>query len=701
MTRQEAAQFARDELNRHNLSTWGVRINPAGDSPFLGLCSYKDRCIILSGYHIDMHPTDSVKNTIRHEIAHALTPGQAHNDVWRDKAREIGCDNTSPCSNLSLNSDVIDAIRSGATVEVTFEEEIIRHPRYKITRLQDKCPHCGKIAKTLRESTIHDPNPDKPDQKYIFLECGHLVVKNIPKGTPFHTLQMGGDPNCNHEWNKNKCMKCGRFRPYQFQIEGMRFLEMGLSINKGAACFDEMGLGKTIQTGFLKFHPEWLPAVIFATNSSRYQWVKFLVNWLGDEFVPQLIKTSNDILIPGLKFYICGYDMIVPKIRKNKKTGKDIVSGFDIQKFIDRGIKTVVLDECQKIKNVDSSRTQMVRRVVKNTKVVPLSGTPWNNRGSELFPVFNMMDPYKFSSEEGFKQKWVARHWVGNRLVEGGIKNVKLFRDFTKDIAIRRERLEVLPELPTVNRTKIYIPLNELEEKMYDEAVGEFVTWYEQEEANTSGMSIIGKMQRMRHIVALAKLPYTESYVDEFVEETDRKLVVFVHHKDVHAILYNNLREKVNSSDKELAALYQGIPILQLVAEQNAEQRAAIQDQFNQSKRAILIASEFVAGEAINLQTGSDCVMHERQWNPGNEEQAEGRFIRIGQEAKSVSAAYAEAEMTIDQQMDAIVERKRLQFHEAMNRGEMPVWSEAGLAKELAEAVVNAYRQKKGKGRAA
>ena len=58
----------------------------------------------------------------------------------------MGCDNVSPCSNLSFTPEAIDAIRSGATLEVEIDEQVIRTPRYKITRLQDKCVECGKVA---------------------------------------------------------------------------------------------------------------------------------------------------------------------------------------------------------------------------------------------------------------------------------------------------------------------------------------------------------------------------------------------------------------------------------------------------------------------------------------------------------------------------------------------------------------------------
>ena len=128
MERKAAAELLRAELNKYGLTDWSVRLNQNADSRFLGLCSYKDKCIILSAHHIDIHPDVDVINTIKHEVAHALCQGHGHDEVWAAKAREIGCDNTLPCSNLSLSADVIDAIRSGANVEVTFETQVIRTP---------------------------------------------------------------------------------------------------------------------------------------------------------------------------------------------------------------------------------------------------------------------------------------------------------------------------------------------------------------------------------------------------------------------------------------------------------------------------------------------------------------------------------------------------------------------------------------------
>lgn len=700
MDRTSASQFARKALDKNGLLDWGVRLTTDPLVPFLGKCMYQDKCIILNAHHIDIHPEAEVIDTIWHEVAHALCPKHGHDAVWQEKARELGCTNTFPCSHLDLPAHVIDAIRSGHTVEVIVEEreikQVVRNVTHKVTRLQDKCPECGKVA--VEKFAIDTVDKEGNQVRLITLDCFHIVKRIIPKATPFESFVSNGwkpeIKNCKHQWTKNTCDVCGENRLFNFQVIGARAAEAGLASQKGFGIFDDMGLGKTNQAIAVTYFGKYKHTMVVTKSAIKFQWFKAFITWAGPDYLAQTISTSRDFLFPGMKVYIIPYDLL---------------RRFPREKLHALNIDLVILDEVQQIKNPDSSRTQEVRKLVSanpECKVLELSGTPWKNRGGEFFPALNLIDPIKFHSHQGYLDTWVEYYYEGSKRKMGGIKNPKKFREYTQNLLIRREYEEVMDEYPSINRTKMPVQLDSLQQSTYDESVGDFVKWYNEyviggEEDKISSIELLAKMSRMRHITGLAKIPATLGFIEQFVEDTDRKLVVFVQHKDVGVLMYGaltNTSKETNPDWYELARTLEmeGVKVFKYGAEHTGKPEGTdIQDAFNATQRCIMIASTIACGEGLNLQTCSDSILHERQWNPQNEDQATpGRFRRIGQKAKIINITLPEAEDTIDEHLDYIVEGKRGRYHVVMNKGEQPKWNESEFARELAAMIVSKHQAK-------
>lgn len=667
MERTKATKFLRDTLDKNGLPDWHIRLTTDLTKSFLGLTSYKDKTIILNAHHIDTHPEIEVIDTIYHEVAHALLPSyHAHDEVWQAKAKELGAKPVA-CRNLSFSPQVIDAIRSGADVEVTFESETIQinTPKYKISRLQDKCPTCGKPAKEIFRK-------ESAGFITITLECFHLIIKESDSKSPFESLIFDLPPfQCNHKWNKTICEKCNAKRLYPYQIEGARFLEKS---NGRAAIFDQMGLGKTIQAlAYLKFNPAKRPFLWVTKSGIKYQHVAEIRRILGQDLLISIIDSSKDPIYKGFDAYVIGYDLF---------------RNLSLESIKKLNLQAVILDECQAIKNPDSSRTQAIRNVVREIpSIIPLSGTPWKNRGNEFFVVLNILDPKLFYSYAHFIHTDCHEYYEGNKKRIGGIADPEKFKKKIAHLAIRRERNEVMPELPAINRVRLSTRLEGPSKRLYKEEENRLLEVAKAaiidgtEDSSEVKQSLRGFLLIMRQIVGLAKVPVTIEFAKEFLEETDRKLVIFVHHIEVGNLIFSQLIEFCSTQGYD--------PPLQLTGGLSSEERFEIQQKFNNQHR-LLVASTLAAGEGLNLQTCSDCVIVERQWNSANEEQAEGRFIRIGQKAEQVTANYIHAEETIDIDLDSIVEDKRENFDGSMNKfGYKNEWTEESVIDSLIRKLTN------------
>ena len=522
-----------------------------------------------------------------------------------------------------------------------------------------KCPRCNKVAETQAEIKVNG-------RPHLFLKCGHVMEQQQLKLTGTHPEEI---------------TSLDGKKLFHFQNDGVRFIE---SSNARCLVGDEMGLGKTVQAlAFLLMHPENRPFLWIGKSSLKYQYQYEVMRWMGEEHFAQVLDGGRDKLIPGFVGHIVSYDLL----RNMKKE----FSMLEQCKKV--GIKTLILDECQQIKDSQSQRTAFTRELARVIPhVIALSGTPIKNHAGEFFPVLNIIRPDIYSNESRFLMNKCSTYWNGYTWKTGGLADPKRFHEETKNYIIRRERAEVLPDLPKVQRSFTFAQeLGKKVEAEYIREFKEFRTAYNSKgwegefdnDPDSPPDSTIARLSRLRHLVGWAKIDPCIDFCMEFLGSTDRKLTIFTHHKDVSETLV----EKLNSVLHELELE----PALYLHAGLDSERRYDLVNKFRDSKLTrIMVASTLASGEGLNLQFCSDCILLERQWNPANEEQAEGRFPRPGSTASSIAATYFTAVGTVDEFFAEIVEKKREIVHNTLNKnGEALPWDQSSIMKELAETLAS------------
>jgi hypothetical protein len=192
----------------------------------------------------------------------------------------------------------------------------------------------------------------------------------------------------------------------------------------------------------------------------------------------------------------------------------------------------------------------------------------------------------------------------------------------------------------------------------------------------------------MRHITGLAKMGPCVDFVMEFLggrDETD-KMTIFVHHRDVAFGLHTMLVPL-------LAEMGYEEPHVLLGDVSSDMRQEMIEDFRDDPKQRVFICSTLAGGEGLNLQFCADAVILERQWNPANEEQAECRFVRIGQLANKVEVTYIVAVGTIDEYFAKLVEEKRQIMQQTLG-SESTQWQETSIVKDLMQILADQGRKK-------
>lgn len=429
---------------------------------------------------------------------------------------------------------------------------------------------------------------------------------------------------------------------FPFQVEGIRRMHQ---LRGGILLADEPGLGKTIES--LKYMEEKLKrrgtVIISCPKIVKWNWQ----NEARDRFgIPTEIlsgsKPPRDAGHPADgrgKVYIINHDIL--------KGWTDWLKGLKAD--------MIIVDECHKFKNRAAKRSKALRSIAYPIKEkVMLSGTPLENNPIELFSTLNLLYPKHFPSFFAFAQEYTnaTRTFYGWKY-EGGKNLGKLNSLLLKLCMIRRRKKDVLKDLPPIIRT--VIPVEISNRKEYDEAQKDFLNWLARKSLrkamNAAGAEALAKIGYLKRLVAQLKLPSVMDWIDNFLEETNEKLIVFGIHKDILKPLWDRYKDRG-------VVVHGGITGIKRQQSIEAFQR-------NPSCR-VFIGNIDAAGVGWNGTVASNVFFAELDWVPAKHLQAEARGHRIGS-VNPLNAHYMVGKDTIEHRLCSVLQEKQKIFDAAVD----------------------------------
>ena len=499
--------------------------------------------------------------------------------------------------------------------------------------IRETCKTCGKIAKAVDKSRCELLEVD-----IYTLECGHIILESIADSLAMVPLAT---ENTKAKYN-GRGEIWGKLRNYQ--QTGVEFIE---STNYNTGLLDDMGLGKTVQviTAIAQAKANLYPTLVVVRSSVKYQWAQHIIRWgitkdklatfediTSPSQLAHMIQNTKQMIVPGFNWYIISMDLLSTRLEELRE-----------MKF-----KCVVIDECHNFKDRGAQRTKALTSLVRD---IPhklfLSGTPILNRATEYFTILNMLDPLTFYSYQGFCRQWCDFDYGRNKFTSIRKSRRAEFERVTSQYMIRRLKSEVAKDLPSFER---YVKILDIDDPLFKKAykagqddLAAFMLRAQslgKLEKHTQMIALLGKL---RHIVGMAKVNSAIEYVVNFLNSTNRKIAIGVHHKDVAETIF--------------AALEPYRPV-RITGGMSPEQKHSAQEQFARPESRVLLASTLTAGEGLNLQFCSDVVQIESQWNYERERQFENRFHRIGS-THAVEATALIARNSLDEWLTQLKEDKR------------------------------------------
>ncbi|HTV19879.1 MAG TPA: SNF2-related protein, partial [Polyangiaceae bacterium] len=434
-------------------------------------------------------------------------------------------------------------------------------------------------------------------------------------------------------------------RPYQEQ--GLSWLKFVHDLGTGGILADDMGLGKTIETIALlllvKQEQKTLRALIVAPTSVVGNWVREI-----DRFGPTLTtalwhgagrKEQQKDNLANVNVIITSYALL----RR------------DIDLLTKLKLDYVILDEAQAIKNPQSATAQAAKELAPSRRLA-LTGTPIENRLTEIWSIFDFVSPGILPPLAKFDERY------SRPIDQGDSKAAARLKSIIHPFILRRTKMEVAKDLPPKIESDKVIDLGPDQRAIYTQVLREV-------RAQVMGeLDRVGMAKSQLHILAgLTKL--RQAACDPRLLGLPRE---FSHDDSAKVQAFRELIEEAQAGGHRVLVFSQFVSMLKILKNALDEDRVRYEyldgstqdrteriDRFQQDPTvSVFLISLKAGGSGLNL-TAADTVIHfDPWWNPAVEDQASDRAHRIGQK-KVVTVYRLVAAGTIEEKILELKEKKK------------------------------------------
>lgn len=446
-----------------------------------------------------------------------------------------------------------------------------------------------------------------------------------------------------------------------YQKTGFRWLKTMDIYGFGGILADDMGLGKTLQviTLFLsqkESKPQ--PSLVVCPASLIYNWESEI-----QHFAPQLsvaVVAGSASVRKGILKKYKDYDVIV--------TSYDLLKR-DVETYLPLKFKYQIVDEAQFIKNHATQSAKAVKQINAVSRFA-LTGTPIQNRLSELWSIFDFLMPnflYSYSKFKNDMETPIVRN-------QDEIAQERLHRMISPFI-LRRLKKDVLKELPDKLENAIYSHMEGEQKKLYTanvQRLKDSLGKQSNSEFDSGKIQILAELTRLRQICCDPHLCY-ENYTHGSAKlETCMELLQNAINGGHKVLLFSQFTSMLEILQKRLEE--ENIGYYSLTGATGKEKRAALVADFNKNEVPVFLISLKAGGTGLNL-TAADIVIHyDPWWNIAAQNQATDRAHRIGQ--KNVVTVYKLiAQDSIEEKIMELQETKRDLADSIISEGNVSITS--------------------------